>query len=161
MSVKSGKPWLEFLDHDNSADFRRVDDPYARCGLSRRDLIRAAAGVTGYVLASSLVPVIPGISWADNDNRSGMPPFDFSDSFYLQNGINPVNILDRVDGTVRRTTCQPVLSWTIPIQTPITGIYEFFQRPAGSTTKATFSTTTSSAWRFRILLPTTPLAKTQ
>jgi hypothetical protein len=27
------------------------------------------------------------------------PPFDFSNSFYLANGINPANILHRVDGT--------------------------------------------------------------
>lgn len=28
-----------------------------------------------------------------------VPPFDFSDAYYLANGINPANILDRVDGT--------------------------------------------------------------
>jgi hypothetical protein len=27
------------------------------------------------------------------------PPFDFSDAYYLANGINPANIRDRVDGT--------------------------------------------------------------
>jgi hypothetical protein len=29
----------------------------------------------------------------------GVPPFDFSDAFYLQNGIDPTKILNRVDGT--------------------------------------------------------------
>jgi hypothetical protein len=29
----------------------------------------------------------------------GQPPFDFSDAHYLANGINPANILDRVNGT--------------------------------------------------------------
>ncbi len=43
--------------------------------------------------------VMPGLSLADNDNTRGTRPFDFSDAFYMQNGINPAKILDRVDGT--------------------------------------------------------------
>jgi hypothetical protein len=39
--------------------------------------------------------VMPGISLA---GTSG-PPFDFSDAFYRQNGIDPTKILSRVDGT--------------------------------------------------------------
>src|SRR5262245_23776554 len=46
-----------------------------------------------------LLTVVPVVSLADNDNIAGVPPFDFSDAFYLQNGINPANILARVNGT--------------------------------------------------------------
>ncbi len=46
-----------------------------------------------------LLTAIPGLFLADNDNTRGTRPFDFSDAFYLQNGINPANILHRVDGT--------------------------------------------------------------
>src|SRR5215472_3522032 len=40
------------------------------------------------------MPALP-----DNDNTRGTRPFDFSDAFYLQNGVNPANILNRVNGT--------------------------------------------------------------
>ncbi len=50
------------------------------------------------LLAAALV-IVPGVFWADNDNKAGMPPFDFSDAFYLQNGINPANIMSRVGGS--------------------------------------------------------------
>jgi hypothetical protein len=43
--------------------------------------------------------VMPSPSSPDNDNTRGTRPFDFSDAFYLQNGINPANILNRVNGT--------------------------------------------------------------
>jgi len=43
--------------------------------------------------------VTPGLLMADNDNTRVTRPFDFSDAFYLQNGINPANILNRVNGT--------------------------------------------------------------
>lgn len=36
---------------------------------------------------------------AQSPQVKGAPPFDFSDAFYLQNGINPANILNRIDGT--------------------------------------------------------------
>src|SRR5262250_3218150 len=36
---------------------------------------------------------------AQSPPDKGAPPFDFSDAFYTQNGINPANILNRVDGT--------------------------------------------------------------
>ena len=35
----------------------------------------------------------------DNDNTRGTRPFDFSDAFYLQHGIDPTKILNRVNGT--------------------------------------------------------------
>jgi len=36
---------------------------------------------------------------AQSTQVTGSPPFDFSDAFYLENGINPANILARVNGT--------------------------------------------------------------
>ena len=36
---------------------------------------------------------------AQSPQVKAAPPFDFTDAFYLQNGINPPNILNRVDGT--------------------------------------------------------------
>jgi len=39
------------------------------------------------------------LSGSARAQTKGTPPFDFSDAFYLQNGINPANILKRVDGT--------------------------------------------------------------
>src|SRR5213593_4289938 len=56
--------------------------------LTRRDLLK---------LVGVALPVMPRVSWANN--TAGVPPFDFADAFYLQNGIGPVNILNRVDGT--------------------------------------------------------------
>jgi len=50
-------------------------------------------------LVGAGLAVLPRVSWADNDNRAGVPPFDFTDAFYRQNGINPANILERVNGT--------------------------------------------------------------
>ncbi len=52
-----------------------------------------------WLLVAAALAMMPGDFWADNDNKAGMPPFDFSDAFYLQNGINPANILNRVNGT--------------------------------------------------------------
>jgi hypothetical protein len=51
------------------------------------------------VLLGVALTTIPDVSRADNDNTKGVPPFDFSDAFYRQNGINPANILSRVNGT--------------------------------------------------------------
>src|SRR5262249_7179605 len=48
-------------------------------------------------LAGVELTMMPAISRADN--TTGVPPFDFSDAFYLKNGINPANILNRVNGT--------------------------------------------------------------
>jgi len=36
---------------------------------------------------------------AQSTQIMGIPPFDFSDAFYSQNGIKPANILNRVNGT--------------------------------------------------------------
>src|SRR5713226_36157 len=52
-----------------------------------------------WLLAAAALAIVPTVFWADNDNTSGTRPFDFSDAFYLQNGINPANILNRVNGT--------------------------------------------------------------
>jgi len=49
-----------------------------------------------FLIALSLSDLPPGSVRAQT---KGTPPFDFSDAFYLQNGINPTNILNRVDGT--------------------------------------------------------------
>lgn len=57
-------------------------------------------GVCGYwSLIVAVLTVAPVVARADNNNIAGVPPFDFSDTFYLQNGINPANILERVNGT--------------------------------------------------------------
>jgi integrase len=72
------------------------------CGFSLRDL---RGGVIMDTTRRNLLKlvgvgltVLPRVSWADNDNRAGVPPFDFADAFYRQNGINPANILERVNG---------------------------------------------------------------
>src|SRR5713101_137711 len=52
-----------------------------------------------WLLAAAALAIVPTVFWADNDNTRGTRPFDFSDAFYLQNGINPANILNRIDGT--------------------------------------------------------------
>lgn len=49
--------------------------------------------------ALAIVATMPGVSRSDNDNTAGRPPFDFTDTFYAQNGINTFFILHRVDGT--------------------------------------------------------------
>ncbi len=52
-----------------------------------------------WLLAAAALTIVPTVFWAENDNTAGRPPFDFSDAFYTNNGINPANILDRVNGT--------------------------------------------------------------
>ncbi len=52
-----------------------------------------------WLLLAAALAIVPGVSRSDNDNTAGRPPFDFADAFYLQKGINPANILKRVDGT--------------------------------------------------------------
>jgi len=109
MSIGSIKPWQRFLDAANSEAVRRSDKappiggggPFSGPVFSRRNFVRAAAGLAGVVLASRLIPpaAMPGVSWAANGTTAGVPPFDFADGFYLENGINPGNILSRVDGT--------------------------------------------------------------
>src|SRR5262245_38267197 len=56
-----------------------------------------------WLLLAAALAIVPGVFWGDNDNRAGMPPFDFTDTFYQQNGINPANILNRVNGTCLTT----------------------------------------------------------
>src|SRR5437899_12838422 len=51
------------------------------------------------IIALSLGGVPSSSVRAQSPQVKGAPPFDFSDVFYLQNGINPANILKRVDGT--------------------------------------------------------------
>ena len=53
---------------------------------------RRALVMLSVVFAASLAIAIP----LQNENP---PPFDFSNAYYLSNGINPANILNRVDGT--------------------------------------------------------------
>lgn len=58
---------------------------------SRRSLVRlAACGLSACALVSS--------ARAD-DSDLDHPPFDFSDAFYLQNGIDPASLIGRPDGT--------------------------------------------------------------
>ena len=52
-----------------------------------------------WLLLAAALAIVPGVFRGDNDNKAGMPPFDFSNAFYLQNGINPDHILNRVNGT--------------------------------------------------------------
>src|SRR5258707_8114362 len=59
--------------------------------LVKRMNTRRALGILAIVFMASAV-VLPG-------GARRQPPFDFSDAFYLANGINPANILDRIDGT--------------------------------------------------------------
>src|SRR5262249_61530045 len=48
-----------------------------------------------WLLGFLTIILLPGLAPAD----SGVPPFDFTDNYYLAHGINPANILGRVDGT--------------------------------------------------------------
>src|SRR5262249_2065559 len=57
---------------------------------------RRALVMLSVVFAASVAIAIP----LQNENP---PPFDFSNAYYLSNGINPVNILNRVDGTCPAT----------------------------------------------------------
>jgi hypothetical protein len=61
-------------------------------GLGRAFAIGLLAAAA--VLALALVPVE-----ADQQVPKNPPPFDFTDAFYLQNGIDPAKILNRVNGT--------------------------------------------------------------
>ncbi|HEY3134957.1 MAG TPA: hypothetical protein VGL29_02790 [Blastocatellia bacterium] len=56
--------------------------------LMKRINTRSALGIL-VILSMSAVAAFPG-------GARRQPPFDFSDSFYLANGINPANILQRV-----------------------------------------------------------------
>src|SRR5260370_33264806 len=101
MSVISAGPWLAFREEENSGGARHSDERFWDCAFSRRNFVRAAAGVTGWMFASRLVPAgfIPGVALADNDSRVGMPPCDFADTFYGQNGVIPAHISKRLDRT--------------------------------------------------------------
>lgn len=54
----------------------------------------------------ALLALIAPMTTARGDD-AGQPPFDFSDAFYRANGINPANILARVDGTAPASTLAP------------------------------------------------------
>src|SRR5262245_47320899 len=58
---------------------------------AKRINTRRALGILVIVFTASIA-VLSGSARRE-------PPFDFSDAFYLANGINPANILNRVDGT--------------------------------------------------------------
>jgi len=61
--------------------------------LVKRIKIRRALGVLSIILSITVaIAIVAGQS-------QRQPPFDFSDAHYLDNGINPANILERVDGT--------------------------------------------------------------
>lgn len=66
----------------------------------QRDRVRAPVKRGNSRRALGLLALVLGASAAiavAQDTRQ--PPFDFSDAYYLANGINPANIIDRVDGT--------------------------------------------------------------
>jgi hypothetical protein len=67
--------------------------------LTRRRFVAAGASFgpaapTAWALGTALTGEVAS---AEAATGSG-PPFDFSDAFYLANGINPANILNRVNG---------------------------------------------------------------
>lgn len=51
------------------------------------------------LLLVGTVLIGPPLAAVRASTKANSPPFDFSDSFYLANGLNPANIVDRVDGT--------------------------------------------------------------
>jgi hypothetical protein len=57
-------------------------------------LVALVAALAMMVSAVSNSP--PSSLRAQSTQIMGSPPFDFSDTFYLQNGINPANIMNRV-----------------------------------------------------------------
>jgi hypothetical protein len=66
----------------------------------QRDRVRAPVKRRISRRASALLALVLGASAAILASQgSRQPPFDFSDAYYLANGINPANILLRVDGT--------------------------------------------------------------
>jgi hypothetical protein len=69
-----------------------------RCVTRRKVLttgVRLGVGVpAAWALGTALWPEVASV---EAITGSG-PPFDFSDAFYLANGINPANILNRVNG---------------------------------------------------------------
>jgi hypothetical protein len=59
--------------------------------------VRNFHSAAGLVVALALVGSSPAA--AGSGDAAGERPFDFADSFYLKNGVNPANILNRVNGT--------------------------------------------------------------
>ena len=55
--------------------------------------------------------LLPSQMKAQDGVKTNPPPFDFTDQFYLNNGINPANILERVgtatNNSLNRAICQP------------------------------------------------------
>jgi hypothetical protein len=69
---------------------------------------RSTASLANYISNSSLIRTLTAILLSLAGfllvidclaQAPQQPPFDFSDAFYLANGINPVNLLTHVDGT--------------------------------------------------------------
>ena len=53
----------------------------------------------GALLGATALALTLVSSQAGGGGKKNPPPFDFTDAFYLKNGINPAKILDRVNGT--------------------------------------------------------------
>src|SRR6185437_5404943 len=55
--------------------------------------------------------LLPGQMKAQDGQTTNPPPFDFTDQFYLDHGINPANILQRVGASTNNSLnwaiCQP------------------------------------------------------
>src|SRR5215510_7105859 len=82
------------------------------CNMNKHHQRSAIAASVALVLLALIVLAfnpIPGR--ADEGQKTNPPPFDFNDRFYLGNGINPPNILQRVgtstNATRNWTICQP------------------------------------------------------
>jgi hypothetical protein len=69
-------------------------------GVTRRSIIsQGAKFAVGGVAAGALGSAIWRSATPAEAITGSPPPFDFSDAFYRANGINPANILSRVNGT--------------------------------------------------------------
>ena len=71
----------------------------------RSAIVRSVALV---LLALTVLALNPIPVRAEDGQKTNPPPFDFNDQFYLGNGINPPNILQRVG-----TSTNPTRNWTI------------------------------------------------
>jgi hypothetical protein len=94
------------LDGTERAVISRTEDMNKYCVGSA---LRKCAGLILCALAvSALMPLRLG---AQDGQKTNPPPFDFTDQFYVDHGINPANILQRVgtstNNSLNWAICQP------------------------------------------------------
>ena len=65
-------------------------------------------GAALIVLVFTVLAATPNLMNAEDGQKTNPPPFDFTDQFYLNQGINPANILQRVG-----TSTNNPLNWAI------------------------------------------------